>query len=175
VASANNNPIAVDDTYSRTSSLSLKIDKSAIIANDTDADTNTITLAGVNLTTTNGVTLTTNATDIFYPASAANVNDKFTYTISDGQGGTATGSVFISIVNVTGTNSVISLQTSVPSAGQATLRFAGIPGFTYVTQYATNVNGPWVDFATNVAAGNGLWTNIDVNATNVSRFYRAKY
>ncbi|MFM2294955.1 MAG: hypothetical protein RLZZ350_1368 [Verrucomicrobiota bacterium] len=175
VPGGNNNPVAVDDSFARTSSLSIKIDKAALIANDTDSDGGTISLTGVNLTTTNGVTLTTNATDVLYPASAANVNDKFTYTISDGQGGAATGSVYITIINVTGTNSVISLQTSVPSSGQATLKFAGVPGFSYVSQYATNVNGPWVNFATNVAANNGLWTNIDVNATNASRFYRAKY
>ncbi|MFM2082400.1 MAG: hypothetical protein RL380_1091 [Verrucomicrobiota bacterium] len=175
VAGANANPVAVTDTYTRTSNLSLKIDIASLITNDTDSDGGTISLTGINLTTTNNITLTTNATDIFYPSNAANVNDRFTYTISDGQGGTATGSVIINLVTVTGTNSVLTLQLGVPSTGTNTLRFAGVPGFSYISQYATNVAGPWVNYATNTAAANGLWTNLDRFATSPQRFYRAQY
>ena len=175
VPSGNTAPVANTDTYTRTSNLSLKIDIASLLTNDTDANTNPITLTGINLTTTNNITLTTNTTDIFYPSNAANVNDKFTYTISDGQGGTATGSVLISIINVTGTNSVLNLQVGVPATGTNTLKFLGVPGFSYISQYATNVTGPWVNYATNTAAANGLWTNLDRFATSPQRFYRAQY
>ena len=54
-----------------------------------------------------------------------------------------------------------------------TLTFAGIPGYEYVLQFATNLTtSPWFNLSTNPAGTNGLGTVIDPNATNVQRFYR---
>ncbi|MFM2082421.1 MAG: hypothetical protein RL380_1112, partial [Verrucomicrobiota bacterium] len=167
-------PVAFADSLTRTSNLTVKIYFTNLVANDTDPDSDTLTVSAVNLTTTNGVTLTTNSTTIFYP-NAANVADQFTYTVSDGHGGTATGMANLSVITVTGTNSVLSLQVGVPGSGTNTLTFAGVPGYSYVVQYATNVTGPWQPFSTNTAATNGLWTAIDRNATNATRFYRAAF
>ena len=111
----NTPPVANTDTYYRTSNLSYKINIVDLLTNDTDANLDSISFVGINLLTTNNVTLTTNSTDILYPAGAANVNDKFFYTITDGHaGGVVTGSVLIQIVTVIGTNSVTSLQVGVP-------------------------------------------------------------
>jgi hypothetical protein len=167
-------PTAIADSITRTSNLTAKIYFTNLLVNDTDPDSDTLFVSAVNLTTTNGITLTTNSTTIFYP-NAANVADQFTYTVSDGHGGTATGTANISVVTVAGTNSVLSLQVGVPGSGTNTLTFAGVPGYSYVVQYATNVTGPWQPFSTNTAATNGLWTAIDRTATNTSRFYRAAF
>ena len=66
------------------------------MANDTDPDGNVLTITAV----TQGAhgTVTTNSTTITYtPATNFNGNDAFSYTISDGQGGTASAAVSVSI------------------------------------------------------------------------------
>jgi glucose/arabinose dehydrogenase len=51
---------------------------------------------------------------------------------------------------------------------------AGTPGITYIIQGATNVNGPWINLATNQADSNGLSSFGDVHSVDYSaRFYRA--
>ena len=51
---------------------------------------------------------------------------------------------------------------------------AGTPGSVYIVQGATNVNGPWINLATNQADSNGLSTFGDVHSVDYSsRFYRA--
>ena len=75
-------PVANPDTFMRTPGMSLKIPKASLLANDTDESVTNF--VGVSATSTNGVTLTTYSTFILYPRAHANVNDQFTYTITDG-------------------------------------------------------------------------------------------
>jgi hypothetical protein len=167
-------PVAGPDNYTRAAGISLKIVFADLLANDSDPDLQALTITGFNLTTTNGVTLFTNATTVFY-LNPNNVADQFTYTLTDAQGGSALGTVNISLVSVTGTNTVVSLQTGVPGAGTNTLTFAGIPGYEYIAQYATNLPAsPWFDFSTNSAGTNGLWQVLDATATTPERYYRIR-
>ena len=168
----NTAPNAVTDIVSRGKFTSLKINIASLLTNDIDAELDPITLVGINLLTTNNVTLFTNATTIFY-TNSPNVDDKFTYTISDGHGGTNTGAVLIQIVQSSSTATTVRLQTGVPGANTNTITLAGIPGYQYVVQFSTNlVSGQWFNLSTNTAAANGLWTVIDGTATNAQRFYR---
>jgi glucose/arabinose dehydrogenase len=51
---------------------------------------------------------------------------------------------------------------------------AGTPGSTYVIQGATDLNGPWINLATNQADSNGISTFGDLHSVDYpSRFYRA--
>ena len=59
----------------------MQIPLASLTATATDPDGDAITLAGINLTTTNGITLTTNSTFITY-SNNANVADRFTFTIA---------------------------------------------------------------------------------------------
>ena len=77
--------------------LRLLIAKSDLTNYWTDADGSTVTLTGINLVTTNHVNLITNGTYIIY-TNSPNVNDQFSYGISDGQGGTNTGVINV-VVN----------------------------------------------------------------------------
>jgi hypothetical protein len=54
--------------------------------------------------------------------------------------------------------------------------FAGIPGYSYSIQIATNVSGPW-SFFTNATAGtNDLFQLIDTESPPPpQRYYRATY
>src|SRR5205823_11102583 len=96
-------PQAAVMTVARTAGFSLHIALSDVATNWSDADGDTVTLASVNLVTTNGVNLTTNSMFIFY-TNSSNVNDQISYSISDGFGGTNIGYINVVITNsVTGT------------------------------------------------------------------------
>ena len=118
-----------------------------------------MTLAGINLVTTNGMTVMTNGTWILY-SNSLNANDQISYAISDGQGGTNTGYINI-VVNysVTGTNSIAGI---VNHGASMTVSAFGIPGYSYILERATNlIPAVWVDITTNTAATNGV-----INATD---------
>jgi WD40 repeat protein len=169
----NHSPIAGTDSFGRVRCTSLKIKIADLLTNDTDSDLDYLTVAGINLLTTNGVTLTTNATTIFY-SNSANVDDQFTYLVRDNYGGSDTGTVLIRICEATSSCSVVNLQTGVPGPNTNTLVFAGIPNYEYVVQFATNLTSEtvWFNLNTNVAGTNGLWSVIDPSATSTQRFYR---
>jgi len=163
----NHPPVAGVMTVTYTAGLPLVIGLSDIATNWSDVDSDTVKLTAINFTTTNGVALfpinlTTNLdgsyvitnTAFLGYSNSANMNDQFSYSISDGLGGTNIGYVIL-VVNfsVTGTNSIVNITTGNPT----TLTAYGIPGYTYITERATNLAPVvWVDIATNTAATNGL-------------------
>ncbi|HEV2890845.1 MAG TPA: Ig-like domain-containing protein [Frankiaceae bacterium] len=76
-----------------------------VLANDTDAEGQTLTITGIDTTGTTG-TVTNNGTDVTYDPNGqfealggapATGPDSFTYTISDGNGGTDTVTVSVTI------------------------------------------------------------------------------
>lgn len=92
----NRSPSASPDAVIATPGVALHIPFATLIANDSDADTDPLSLTGVTLTSTNGIALSTNSTEIIFlnPNSGA---DEFFYTVSDGNGGTSTGAVQVAI------------------------------------------------------------------------------
>jgi hypothetical protein len=141
-------------TYTQFAPAVLQIPLASLTSGATDADGDAVKLTGIDLTTTNGITLVTNSTSIFYSNYVSAV-DRFTYTVGDGRGGSATGAVQI-------TSSPIARFTSVPSfGGNATaLQFAGRPGWTYYVERSTNLP-VWLTISTNVAPASGIISYID--------------
>jgi hypothetical protein len=180
IAEPTYSPVATDMLVTRTAGLSVKIFWADVTNQWSDPDGNAVTLAGINLVTTNAVTVSTNGLLILYPASAPNVADQISYTISDSLGATATG--YINIVvnsNVTGTNSITSITQNGNSS--TTVTAYGIPTYSYILERATNLAPAiWVDITTNAAAANGIITATDNfmdldNVAPVSAFYRLKW
>jgi len=142
----------------------------------------TISLTSLG-SSTQGATITTGGGYIQYsPANNSTNLDYFTYTVTDGLGGTATGTIFVSVVPATGKNSgAITVSTGV--AKLPTVTFAGIPGYMYVVQRATNLTPPiaWVNISTNTAPASGLMTNTDgfaglsIPPYPTSAFYRMQF
>ena len=94
---ANHAPVANDDnaTVNEDSSNNL-ID---VLANDTDSDGDTLTITTVTQGSNGSVT--NNSTDVSYtPAPLFFGSDSFTYTISDGHGGTSTATVHVTVNHV---------------------------------------------------------------------------
>lgn len=173
-SATNQAPRAATLVYGRAQGISLKINVVEVLTNCTDPQGLSLSLRGASVTSANGVTLFTNSTTIFY-APTGNTDDSFTYTIANSQGATSTGLVLIQMVSVSGSNTVVRLQTGFPGSGTNTLTFAGIPGYQYIAQFATNLTtSPWFDFSTNAAGTNGLWQVIDPTATNAQRYYRVR-
>jgi autotransporter-associated beta strand protein len=147
----NHPPVAADATYCRNTGVyAWHIAISDLLTNVTDVDGDTFTLVAVGAST-NGIILTTNATSIGY-YNTNSVADQFSYTVSDGHGGTATGTISLTVNPlVTGQDATVST-----SGNAVQLVFHGIPGYSYVVQRSTNLISSWVDISTNAAAGNGV-------------------
>jgi autotransporter-associated beta strand protein len=163
-------------TFSNTAPSVLGIPFSALIANATDGDGDPLVLAGVNLITTNGIALTTNATTITY-SNNATVNDQFNYIIADGKGGSVTGTV--NIVNIGSTLSAEFSAAPVWSGNSVYLQFSAVPGGTYYLERSTNLPPTWVMIWTNVAPPSGVFDYTDnfsdLPGVPESAFYRLSW
>lgn len=97
VTIVNRAPLAIGDVASTTVNTPVTID---VVANDTDADGHTLTVQSVTAPQWGGTAVKTDGRRVTYtPPSGFVQSNRFTYTISDGKGGTATGTVDVSIVN----------------------------------------------------------------------------
>jgi type VI secretion system secreted protein Hcp len=153
-------PTATSPTYARSPGLSLKIPV-ADIASDPSGLPLTVSLG----TSSHGASLSTDNTFIFY-LPANDDPDSFNYTVDNGEGGTATGTVTVQVVKPGGT-----VQTITSAAGTVTLNFAGIPGFQYDVQFTSDLSGTWTTVATFTAPLDGLFTFTEKPRGNPA-FYR---
>src|ERR1035441_8022347 len=88
---ANVSPVAGPDPETRQPNVSLKVLISTLLSKATDANHDNISFTGVNTSSSSqGATLFANSTYVFYLPTNNN-SDTFTYNLSDGHGGTATG------------------------------------------------------------------------------------
>ena len=142
---------------------------------DYDPDGDPVMFVGVSTTTSNGLALATNATQILIPANAT--ADGFSYTIADSHGATANGAAMISIItNVT--SRARSLSRGLDCS--TTVNFTGVPWYSYECQRATNVMftgtlqtwpvQAWADGSISV------WDNFaDLTNQPSQAFYRLRY
>ena len=168
----NHPPVAAVMTVICTEGLSVKLALSDLATNWSDADGDPVELTAINLTTTNGVALwplnlTTNLDGSYVTATDAYIgyvnptnvlNDQFSYSISDGEGGTSIGYVNV----VISTNVITGQATGVIATvgGPVTVNFAGIIGYSYGVQRSTNLLD-WVTLWTTNAPAGGLFNYTD--------------
>ena len=87
-------PTAGSASYTHTKGMTLKIAIPNLLTHVTGAVTDkTITLAAVGNPGISGATIATNNDYILYTPGTSDANDSFTYTVSDGRGGSATATV----------------------------------------------------------------------------------
>jgi autotransporter-associated beta strand protein len=162
-------------TFTNTAPSVLQIPLATLATNATDPDGDTLTLAGINLTTTNGWPLTTNSTTVFY-SNSLTTTDQFSYTIDDGEGGSATG--LVNIVNI-GLPPTARFVGS-PSIHDASvvLHFEATPGWTYVLERSTNLP-VWKTIWTNVGPSSSVFDYTDefqdLSKPPTSAFYRLRW
>jgi DNA/RNA endonuclease G (NUC1) len=93
INAVNDAPVAADDSATTNEDTPIAI---SVLANDSDVDGDSLTVSAV----TQGAhgSVTNNGNDVSYsPAANFNGSDSFTYTMSDGHGGTATANVSVTI------------------------------------------------------------------------------
>jgi len=93
----NNAPLAVDDSAITSVDASVTID---VLNNDSDIDGDTLTIDSVTQGTSGGSVVNNSGSNVTYtPVGGFSGSDSFTYTISDGKGGTDTASVNVTVTN----------------------------------------------------------------------------
>ena len=146
VNSVNDPPVAEDDNFSTEEDTLLAITAAELLLNDSDPDGDALTITSVN-NPENG-TVTLNGTDItFTPDADFNGDASFNYTISDGNGGTDTATVNVTV------NPIPELPTVSISPTNIT-QLEGDSGTTIAYTYTVSLSNPTnqvvtVDYNTN--------------------------
>lgn len=171
----NRQPATTPLAFTNTAPSVLEIPFATLVAAATDPDGNPLTVSSVNLTTTNGITLTTNETTIFY-SNQQSVTDQFSYTISDGHGGSAMG--VVRIENIGAPPSAEFTSSPSVNGNSVTLNFTATPGWTYYLDRSTNLPN-WTTIWTNTAPPSGVFeytdTFEDLGGQPASAFYRVRW
>jgi subtilisin len=94
---ANQPPVANPDTASTLQDTAVNV---AVLANDTDPDGDTLSLASVGNAAHGATSANPDGTIHYVPASGFSGSDAFSYVVSDGHGGTATGDVSVTVTHV---------------------------------------------------------------------------
>jgi hypothetical protein len=134
----NTPPMAGNDTIERYATEGVKVRTATLLANDSDADGDSLAIT-IDTTSVHGGTIAVSGGWVIYTPAAGFTNaDSFSYNISDGHGGSATGTVTVGII----TDDSPSSNLSITSLGNHQYRIDGngIPGRTYRLQYSDSTN-----------------------------------
>jgi hypothetical protein len=145
----------------------LEIPIAMLLANVTDADGDALEVVSLDVMTTNGITLMTNGTHIFY-ANQIPVADQFSYTISDGRGGS-----FVGTINITNNPAGQFASAPIRNGDGVALELVGRPGVTYYLDRSTNLL-EWITISTNVAPPSGLFQYLDANPPEPTALYKLR-
>ena len=171
-------PVAGMDTLGTMKNTPVSAPAVKLLANDSDPNGHPLSVVSVSPASANGGTVALGGGLLTYtpPAGFMGV-DSFTYAISDGLGGTATGTVSVTVTGPDGASLNLVLMTR--TADGFLVSFAGIPDDTYLIQFTDNLTPPviWQTLTPPgpVQAGpNGRFQFEDKpNPIPPQRFYRA--
>ena len=145
LANVNDSPIAANDSYTTSEDIPLSTTlATGVLANDNDLDGDTLTVNTTPIVNVTNGTLVLNADGSFTyaPNSGWSGLDTFTYQMSDGNGGSAQGTVTLTVVGVNDAPVI----TSHGGTGSATLSLAeNLAGVTRMT--ATDVDGDFLTYS----------------------------
>jgi hypothetical protein len=159
IVTSNAVPEAQPDGFVTAKGVALHIPLSKVLTNDLDFDHDLIVVESVSGSTTNGGSAVLNGDEIvFTPAAEFEGVDRFSYTVSDGHGGTSTGDVevFVAEGPLPGENMIV----IAPVETGFRLRFAGTPGANYELQRSNELKH-WFPVTTTVAPLHGVIEWVD--------------
>ena len=162
VGGINTPPVAVNDSASTVQNTAVTIAAGTLIANDTDADGNPLTITSVQLPTNGTVALVAGSV-VFTPTPGYTGTASFDYTINDGQGGTSTATVNVTVTAVVAVNNppvAVPDSNAVVESGvnPGNIAFAGTPSAT--GNVLTNDTDPDALDTKAVSAVNGSAANV---------------
>jgi hypothetical protein len=164
---ANHLPVTRDDLVVRNQGQSVSIPIARLLANDSDADDDPLTIISVPAASVQGVPVVLADGFVTYtPAIHFNLPDDFAYTVSDGYGGVATATVSIKLA----AGSILWW-----SSQRMGLHFVGVPGQTYEIQATDGLTPPhWSAIGSGVASDDGGFDFEDASiVAHPTRFYRS--
>jgi autotransporter-associated beta strand protein len=178
LSQAVNSPPVAGNTNAGTTenqALVLGTDKLLPLCSDPDGDALSIISAGP--TSTNGGTASlTGSTITYQPVTGFIGTDMFNYVVGDGRGGTATGSVVVTVTSASAPPCDIVSGPEILGNGHFHIVFAGIPGYRYTIRYSPNANGPWTGLTNLTAGAQGLFDLEDpTDPAPPMRFYNVTY
>lgn len=97
VFNVNDAPVASDDTVRGCGNTLLSIDPATLTGNDSDEDGDRLRITGVSRSSENQGEVTLGRQVRYQPPTGFTGTDSFTYTVSDGNGGTDTGRVTVTL------------------------------------------------------------------------------
>jgi len=153
-------------------SISIPIAKMLFYASDPDGDP--LALSAVSATSTNGAAVFSNVNEVIYtPLTGYIGSDAFSWSVSDGHGGSASALVLIEVRPNDEVSGNMLPLTIVPGGYQ--VGFFGIPGRTYTLQRAETVTGPWTTLSPVLVGPDGLGVYYDTNSPPAIAFYRTTF
>ncbi|HON09098.1 MAG TPA: cadherin-like domain-containing protein [Verrucomicrobiota bacterium] len=166
----NRNPVISSDyTATIKPNEPLQITQETLLGLASDLDSDTISISGVSSTSANGGVITfENGVITYTPKENYVGTDSFTYTISDGNGGSATGTVFITVAYE------LKIQPLVKVENGWMLQFTGTQNATYEIQRAIKVYGPYTTITNITVSPDGFGIFIDENPPQNQAFYRIR-
>jgi hypothetical protein len=174
-------PVANPNVAGTRQGVPVTIRAAKLLYNDTDPDADPLTLSGVGATSTQGGAVSLAAGTVTYtPTGSFSGTDTFTYVIDDGRGGSATGTVAVTVTaGATGPVSLNVVYGPLVTGSEFVIRFAGIPGYTYTIEYTDSLSPANWQKKTNALApetpgsfGIGIFEFRDSTDGVPSRFYR---
>jgi hypothetical protein len=171
----NTPPVAVNDTIERYPTQGVKVRLSTLLGNDSDADADTLNITVASASASNGTIVVVGAWVYYTPAPGHTNVDSFTYTITDGRGGSTVGTVTVAIK----VDNVATENLTITDLGNGSFRVrgSGIAGRTYRLQVTESLApAAWTDLpgASVTANAAGVFEFIDT-AGAPTRYYRSVY
>jgi large repetitive protein len=163
VAPVNHAPVAAGDSYATSEDTPLTVAAPGVLTNDTDVDGDGLAAALAAGPAHGTLALNPDGSFTYTPAADFNGTDSFTYTLSDGRGGTATGTVTVTVAAVNDAPSFVVLPADVTANEGAPATFIAAATdldddpLAYAWNFGdgTTATGPAV---THTYAGDGAYT-----------------
>jgi len=169
VSPVSDDPEAGSDSADTCRNTALILPGAALLANDSDADVgDVLSVVNVSATSSSGGSVTfASGTVTYTPPTNFFGSDTFTYTMSDGHGGNATGTV---TVRVSPPLTIMSIARQ-PS-GSLVIRFCGFSGSNYEMKASTNLMS-WTNLGILSESEPGVFQFEDTGTAGLdARFYR---
>jgi hypothetical protein len=179
VGQLNNAPVATNYTFTVVSNNTIEIPISALLSTATDPDGDSITFVSVETVSAQDGTVGRSGRWVLYkPPAGFTGNDSITWVMQDSEGDQNTGTILAQVTAKPAPQPMLNLISitfdTAPNTTDATLRFASLPGSSYMVQYTDSLTPPvtWTTLGT-ATTTNGVFEITDPTARNASqRFYR---
>ncbi len=169
----NHAPVAVADALDRPLTAFFKVSVFTLLANDSDADGDFLSLTAVSPQSAHGGEVGLDWPWIYYtPPDGFTGIDTFAYTVNDGYGGSASAAVTLTPVLPPDSPALNIVSLKVIAGGTVRVLFTGVPGFVYHIEVSPDAKA-WTPVTDRTANNLGQFQFDDTTATSSPvRFYR---